>query len=263
MVKSNKIIAIKEFLRAHGCPADIEAAVILGSGLGGFTRAISIDKEIPYQQIPHFPKTSVKGHKGSLFIGHHKNQKLIAFSGRFHLYEGHELETSILPVQVAHALGAEKLLISNAAGSINYNFSVGELMVIEDIIHLDTQMSPNGPGMFHFNHDMAISKAQNLASSIGLTLQRGTYLFAKGPSYETKAEIRAFRRMGADVVGMSTAPELAESSKLKVNVLAISMITNMASGVSKQKLDHNEIKAAADIRGKDFNRLVLKLIEEL
>jgi len=263
MAKSNTADVIKDFLKTQGCPSKIEAAIILGSGLGQFTQAIHIDKEIPYQQIPYFPKTSVKGHKGSLIIGKHKSQKIIAFSGRFHLYEGHKLETSILPVQVAHALHAKKLIISNAAGSINYNFSVGDLMVIEDIIHLDTLLSPNASQIFNFNHDMAISKTQILASSIGLTLQRGTYLFAKGPSYETKAEIRAFRRMGADVVGMSTAPELVESSKLKLNALAISMITNMASGVSKQKLDHSEIKAAADIRGKDFNRLVLKLIEEL
>ena len=136
-------------------------------------------------------------------------------------------------------------------------------MAIEDVIHLDATISPRTGTPFSFNHRMPVSKAQKLAADIGLNLQRGTYLFAQGPNYETKAEIRAFRRIGADVVGMSTAPELFEASKLKLNTLAISLVTNMASGVSKHKLDHSEIKAAADARGKDFNRLVLELIKNL
>ena len=263
MPDTDAIKEIGSFLKQKGFPENPRAAVILGSGLGGFTDAIQIIKEIPYKDIPHFPQTSVKGHKGSLFLGQHNDQKIIAFSGRFHLYEGHDLDTALLPVRVTHQLSANKLIISNAAGSINYNFSIGDLMAIQDVIHLDAAISPRTGTPFSFNHSIPVSKAQKLAAGIGLNLQRGSYLFAKGPNYETKAEIRAFRRIGADVVGMSTAPELFEASKLQLNTIAISLVTNMASGVSKHKLDHSEIKAAADTRGKDFNRLVLELIKNL
>ena len=263
MNKINKLEAIREFLLRQECPETIDAAIILGSGLGGFTQDIDIIKEIPYHMIPHFPKTSVKGHKGILFFGKHEKRTIIAFSGRFHLYEGHALETSILPVQVANVLNAKKLIISNAAGSINYHFSIGDLMAIENIIHLGQPLTPQGSSVFNFKQDLSVPKAQQLAANMGLSLQRGTYLFAKGPNYETQAEIRAFRRTGADVVGMSTAPELIEASRIGLNALGISLVTNMASGVSNQKLDHSEIKAAADQRGHDFNQLVLKLIEEL
>jgi len=260
---SDAIKEIGSFLKQKRFPDKPKAAVILGSGLGGFTDAIEIIREIPYTHIPHFPGTSVKGHKGSLFLGRHDENTIIAFSGRFHLYEGHGLETALLPVRVAHQLNAGKLIISNAAGSINYNFSIGDLMAIQDVIHLDSAISPRNGKTFSFNHDIPVSRVQKLAAGIGLDIQRGTYLFAKGPSYETKAEIRAFRRLGADVVGMSTAPELFEASKLSLKTAAISLVTNMASGVSKHKLNHDEIKEAADTRGRDFNKLVLVLINKL
>ena len=251
------------YLKEQGIPEKLEAAVILGSGLGSFSRQIDNPSPIPYSLIPHFPSTSVKGHDGKLFSGMIKGKNVIAFSGRFHHYEGFSFEQTALPVYIAKALGAHKLIISNAAGAINTDFSIGDLMVIDSVIRQNMGISPMGNAQHRYNHYPTAEKARKLAASLQLSVQRGTYLYAKGPNYETKAEIRSFRVMGADAVGMSTAPELFEAARLNLPSVAISLISNMASGVTSAKLDHEEVKAAADARKDDFACLVKKLIEEL
>jgi len=242
-------------------PEQMHTAIILGSGLGNFTDSLQIEREIPYHNLSAFPATSVAGHKGSLIWGHHNEKNILVFSGRFHFYEGHSLDTTLLPVQLASRFTPELLIISNAAGAINDQFSIGDLMLIEDVIYLGHSIVPKANKRFSYAHYQHLDKVHRLAAQEQIALRRGSYFYTKGPNYETKAEIRAFRRLGADVVGMSTAPELFEASKLSLKTAAISLVTNMASGVSSRKLAHHEIEEAAKIRQDDFARLVLGLID--
>lgn len=259
----DSITEIKNYLVDHEFPNEIEALVILGSGLGGFSTAIDEPFSIPYSQIPNFPVTSVQGHSGELFTGTISGKKIIAFSGRFHHYEGHDFSRAVLPVHLAKAFNAKKIIVSNAAGAINTDFNVGDLMVIDDIFRPFFKVSPFPDQPFRYNLYPIASKVRKIAAEINLEVQRGSYLFVKGPNYESKAEIRAFRVMGVDVVGMSTAPELIEASRLNIPAAAISLVTNMAAGVLKQKLDHSEVETAANSRKEDFARLVTALIEKL
>ena len=253
----------KEYLVENGFSPEVDSIVILGSGLGDFSSAISESHSIPYSQIPNFPETSVQGHSGVLFGGNVSGKQIIAFSGRFHHYEGHDFSKTVLPVHLAIAFNAKKIIVSNAAGAINTRFKVGDLMVIDDIFRLFQKVSATHSKPFRYNLNPVAERVRKIAAEIGIDVQRGTYLYVKGPNYETKAEIRAFRVLGADVVGMSTVPELVEASKLNIPAAAISLITNMAAGVEKGKLDHSEVKKAAETRKKDFARLVFQIIKKL
>jgi len=253
---------IIEHLRKRIGDEKPEAAVILGSGLGGFGEEIANPESINYQDIPGMPVSSVQGHAGKLIFGKVNNKPIIAFSGRFHHYEGFSFEQTATPVYLAKALGAQKLIISNAAGAINTSFSVGDLMVIKDVIRNNLAISPRGNNKHRYRHNRWVKEVRELAAELGLSTQQGTYMYVTGPNYETKAEIRSFRFMGADAVGMSTAPELFEAARLNVKSVAISLISNMASGVSKGKLNHDEVKAAADSRKEDFAKLVKALINK-
>lgn len=254
---------IKDYLINQGFPSSVDTVVILGSGLGDFASTIKNAVTISYDQIPHFPHTSVQGHSGELIYGTVANTDVIAFSGRFHHYEGYEFSKTVLPVHVAHAFSVNKLIISNAAGAINTNFSVGDLMVIDDVFRFFHQINILPSEKYKYNQYMVAERVRKIAAESGLDVQRGTYLYMKGPNYESKAEIRAFRKLGADVVGMSTAPELLEASKLGLKAAAISLVTNMAAGVTKGKLDHSEVKEAAEKRKDDFASLVTELIKKL
>lgn len=253
---------IARYLRKKDIPPGFEAAVILGSGLGRFTDHINQSLIVPYAEIPGMPLSSVPGHAGHLIFGEIGTQAVMAFSGRFHHYEGFSFEETAIPVYLAKALEAQKLIISNAAGAINTSFSIGDLMVIEDVIRGNLRISPTGSQRHVYRHHQWVDLVRSLAADLKLSTQQGTYLYTKGPNYETKAEIRAFRRMGADAVGMSTAPELFEAARLGLKSVAISLISNMASGVTDRKLYHDEVKAAADVRKEDFARLVKALIKQ-
>lgn len=257
---TNEIVG---YLKKQGIPKDIEAAVILGSGLGGFTGQIKDPLTFSYSDIPGMPISSVPGHAGELFFGNVQGKTVMAFSGRFHLYEGFSFEQTALPVYLAKTLGAKKLIISNAAGAINTAFSLGDLMVIKDVMRNNLSISPRGYNRHRYLHHQWVNDVRKLAAGLGLVTQLGTYMYVTGPNYETKAEIRSFRRMGADAVGMSTATELFEAARLELKTVAISLITNMSTGVTGTKLDHAEVKAAADSRKEDFAKLVKKLISEL
>lgn len=254
---------IVDFLDHQNIPDDIETAVILGSGLGGFADHIDNSDAFPYEIISGMPVSSIEGHAGKLIVGQVNNKNVIAFSGRFHYYEGFSYEQTAAPVYLAKALGVQKLIISNAAGAINTSFSVGDLMVIEDVIRNNLAISPRGHQRHRYLHHKHVKGVRSLAAELGLVTQQGTYMYVTGPNYETKAEIRSYRRLGADAVGMSTAPELFEAARLKLKSVAISLITNMSTGVTGEKLDHEEVKAAADARKDDFAKLVKKLIQEL
>lgn len=253
---------IKSFLEEKGFPLKIDAAVILGSGLGTFGDHIENATTIPYASIPDFPQSTVEGHSGSLIFGNVEGRSVLAFSGRFHHYEGHAFAKTVLPVQLSKAFEVEKLIISNAAGGINLRYRVGDLMIIDSIIKQNMMVSE--PAINTWNSDLGTyaRRVKAIARELSIETQMGTYLFVKGPNYESKAEIRAFRAMGGDAVGMSTAPELTEAAKLGVETAAISLITNAAAGVTDQKLDHSEVKEAADQKKEVFAKLVKGLIEK-
>ena len=259
----NNIHQTKEYLVESGFLPDVDSIVILGSGLGDFSSTISESQAIPYSKIPNFPETSVQGHSGELFFGRVSGKPIIAFSGRFHHYEGHKFSKTVLPVHLASAFNAKKIIVSNAAGAINTRFKVGDLMVIDDVFRLFQKVSATDSKPFRYNLHPVAERVRKIAAEIGIDVQRGTYLYVKGPNYETKAEIRAFRVLGADVVGMSTAPELIEASRLNIPTAAISLITNMAAGVETGKLDHSEVKRAAETRKEDFAKLVSQIIKKL
>lgn len=258
-----KLDTAKKYLTKHGFPEEIEATVILGSGLSGFTSFINDPIEIPYSDIPGFHKTTVEGHDGSLIYGTIENHTVMVFSGRFHHYEGYSFEKTVVPIHLSKLFSAVKIIISNAAGAVNDNFNVGDLMVINDVFRLFQKISVSPSDKFSYNLYPFAKKTKEIAADIGLNVQNGTYLHVKGPNYETKAEIRAFQRLGVDVVGMSTAPELIEASRLNLQAVAISLVTNMAAGLGSSKLDHTEVKHAAESRKEDFARLVIELIKKL
>lgn len=254
---------IRSYLVKLGAPESIDSAVILGSGLGGFGSEIENPFSISYSEISGMPQSTVEGHTGSLIFGKIHGKTVLAFSGRFHYYEGYGFDKTIVPVQIAHAFQAEKLIISNAAGGINLDFRVGDLMIIDNIIRQSKMLSPPDPKRWVYDQYELTNKAFELAQESGIEVKRGTYLFVTGPNYETKAEIHAFRYLGGDAVGMSTAPELMEASRLGLNTVAISLITNAAAGVTDQKLDHAEVKEAAEFKKDEFASLVKTLIKNL
>lgn len=257
------ITLCKNFLLQKGFPETVDSVVILGSGLGDFINDIDQALTVPYSEIPTFPNSSVDGHSGLLVYGFVAKKPVIAFSGRFHNYEGYPFLRTVLPVHIASAFNTKKLIISNAAGAINMNFEVGDLMVIEDIIRPFHSVSAFPSQKFRYSLYETAGKVKKIAAKMQLEVQRGCYIYVKGPNYETKAEICAFRIIGADVVGMSTAPELIEASRLGIQCAAISLITNMAAGISGSKLDHSEVKDAAESRKDDFSRFVTGIISEL
>jgi len=249
------------FLLNSGFSKTVDAAVILGSGLGGFEHQLQDRITIPYEEIPGFPSTTVVGHSGSLSFGLIGDRRVLVFSGRFHFYEGHPFDRTVLPVDIAHLFEAKLMIVSNAAGGINLRFSVGDLMLIDDFVNTGFMYNPTGERVLkRYKPDAILKKAKQIANDLQFPIQTGTYLYVTGPSYETKAEIRAFRLMGGDAVGMSTAPELNYACKLGIECLGISLITNMATGVSKVKLDHSEIKEVGELRKEDFKKLVSELI---
>lgn len=254
---------IRSSLIEQGAPDTIDAAIILGSGLGGFGNEIHDPLIISYSDIPGMPQSTVEGHSGSLIFGEVQGKSILAFSGRFHYYEGYGFDKTIVPVQIAHAFEAGKLIISNAAGGINLDFRVGDLMIIDNIIRQNKMLSPSESYWWNYDQYELTDKAFELAHTSGIEVKRGTYLFVTGPNYETKAEIHAFRYLGGDAVGMSTAPELMEASRLDLPSVAISLITNAAAGVTDQKLDHAEVKEAAEFKRNEFATLVKTLINEL
>lgn len=254
--------AIVDHLSDREIPRKPDAAIILGSGLGGFAKNISEARSIPYEEIPGMPRPSVAGHEGRLIFGRINHRSVLAFSGRFHHYEGFSFEQTAIPVYISHVLGAEKLIVSNAAGAINTSLSVGDLMVIESVIRNNMGIAPRGYRPYRYRHHRWVRKIRDIATGIGVETHPGTYMYVTGPNYETKAEIRAFRRMGADAVGMSTACELFEAARLNLKSAAISLITNMSTGITGARLSHREVEAAAGARTEDFAKLVVALIEK-
>lgn len=243
-----------------------EIGLILGSGLGGLAEKIENATAFPYAEIPHFPLSTVEGHRGRLVIGFLGGRCVAAMQGRFHCYEGYDLKQVTYPVRVMRELGARILVVTNAAGGINTSFRPGDLMLIADHINLlgdnpltgpnDEALGPRFPDMSAAYPVRLREAVKRIAVEKGLELREGIYVCVKGPSYETPAEIRYLRAIGADAVGMSTVPEVIVANHGGMAVLGLSCITNMAAGVLDRKLDHREVIATADKAAARFGVLV-------
>ena len=251
-----------------GTPPGI--AIVLGSGLGAFADRLSEAVSVPYADIPHWPPARVVGHAGVLVAGTCGGRRVLTLSGRAHFYEGHGLPAVTFPTRVLGRLGVKTLLLTNAAGSINTSFRPGTLMVIDDHLNLMGSNPLIGPNDDRFGvrfPDMTLVYAPRLraiadqaAAAAGLALRHGVYAGLHGPSYETPAEIRFLRAIGADAVGMSTVPEAIVARHMGVEVLGLSCITNPAAGVLPEPLDHGEVLQVAERVSGEFMALLEAIV---
>ena len=249
--------------------------VILGSGLGSVADDVVEQGgvAVDYGLVPHFPTSSVEGHKGRLVYGKVAGTAVVLLQGRVHRYEGYPTSSVVFPVRVLHALGVRKLIVTNAAGGIGDGFRSGDLMVIEDHLNLtgdnplmgqnDARFGPRFPDMSEAYSHRLRKLCHDVGAARGLALQRGVYAGLLGPSYETPAEIRMLKTLGAHAVGMSTVHEVIAASHLGIEVLGLSCVTNLAAGLSSTKLSHDEVKETATRVEKEFSGLVLELLTRL
>lgn len=247
-----------------------EIGLILGSGLGSLADEIKNPITIPYTEIPHFAKSGAIGHANELVIGELMGKTVVAMKGRFHYYEGFTLDEVTFPVRVMKALGVEKLIITNACGAVNTSFNPGDLMLITDHINLvatNPLIGPNNdelgtrfPDVSQVYNRELRSIAAEVAKEQNITLQEGVYAWWSGPAYETPAEIRMIRTLGADAVGMSTVPEAIVAIHGNMKVLGISCLTNMACGILDQPLSHDEVIEVAALAREKFIKLVTESV---
>ena len=272
MDMTEKIYAAADFLRAR-LPFPPEAALILGSGLGDYADTLENPIRIPYSEIPHFPVPTVPGHAGAMVFGRKEGKNVVVMQGRIHYYEGLPMQVITLPVRVLAALGVKTLILTNACGGVNLAFQPGDLMLIADHINLSGANPLIGPNFDAFGPrfpDMSDLYTASLrrairekAESAGIPLREGVYAMYSGPNYETPAEIRMFRTLGADTVGMSTVPEALVAGQCGMRVAGISCITNMAAGVLPRKLSHAEVMETADRVHDLFQRLLDLVLQAL
>lgn len=261
-----------DYIRSKG-KVSPKVGLILGSGLGVLGDYIEEAVEIDYKDIPHFPTSTVEGHAGELLIGTVKGTPVVLMKGRFHMYEGYGPELTAFPVRVMKELGVMTLLVTNAAGGVNTSYSPGDLMLISDHInmtgrnpligHNDPDLGPRFPDMSQPYSRRLRELAKEVADQNGVPLQEGVYVGLLGPSYETPAEIRMLRTLGADAVGMSTVSEVIVARHAGIEVLGISCISNMASGILDQPLSHVEVIETTDRVREKFLNLVLAIIPQL
>lgn len=251
-------------------------ALILGSGLGDFCdtpECMEVVQTLDYADIPEFPKSTVAGHKGRFVFGYCKGVPIVAMQGRVHYYEGYSVQDVVLPVRLMRLMGAETLFLTNAAGGINPAFKAGDFMLICDQISLSVpspliganieELGTRFPDMSEIYSRRLRNIIENTAASEGVPLQRGTYIQTTGPNYETPAEIRAYGRLGADAVGMSTAVEAIAARHCGMEICGISCISNLASGISANPLSHAEVQETADRVAPLFRRLIARSISEM
>ncbi len=250
-----------------------DVAVVLGSGLGSFAESLDEAQTMRYDTIPFWPESRIVGHAGKLVAGTARGRRVLALSGRVHFYEGHDLGTVTFAVRVLGRLGVKVLLLTNAAGGINKKFGEGALMVIDDHINLlgtnpligpnDERLGPRFPDMSEIYSRRLRAIADESARASRLAIEHGVYIAVTGPSYETPAEIRAFRTLGADAVGMSTVPEAIVARHMGIEVLGISCISNMAAGILPQPITAEEvIETTGRVRGQ-FIALLEGILERV
>jgi purine-nucleoside phosphorylase len=255
--------------------SDVDIAVVLGSGLGTFAETLEKRVIIAYEEIPDFVRSTVEGHSGRLVVGTLPSSKInvAVMQGRFHYYEGYSLEEVTLPIRAFGAMGVKKLVLTNAAGSINQNFGAGEFMLISDHINLmmvsplrgrhDNRLGERFPDMTQVYSRAYRQIAQEVASELGMQLHAGVYMALQGPNYETPAEIMMMRMFGADAVGMSTVPEAIVARQMGMNVLGISLITNAAAGILEGPINHEDVMQMGQHVSREFGELLTRIIARL
>ena len=249
-----------------------DIAIILGSGLGPLANEIENPKEISYTDIPNFPPSTIHGHEGTLIVGTIEGKHVIAMKGRFHYYEGHDMDIVTLPIRVFSKLGIKNLIVTNAAGGIRDSFHPGTIMIINDQISLFCPSPLRGPNLDEFGprfKDMTevyakdlITLANESATKIGVEVENGVYSYFSGPQFESPVEVRALRTLGADATGMSTVPEAIVARHCGMSTLGISLITNKAAGLGASQLNHNEVMETAAHSEKNMILLVKKIIKD-
>ena len=262
---------VSAIIARHPEPPNV--GLVLGSGLGAFAETLSDKTVIHFDELPHFPRSTVMGHSGRLVLGKAGEVRVAALQGRVHLYEGYTVQAVAYPAQVIGCLGIRQLVVTNAAGGINEKFRPGNLMLITDHINLMGANPLTGPNVEELGvrfpdlseaydramRDVALAAAERL----GIRLVQGVYVGLAGPSYETPAEIRMCRILGADAVGMSTIPEVIVANHMGVRVLGISCITNMAAGILPQKLTHQEVMDTTARTEQEFVSLLREIVPQL
>ena len=246
--------------------------IILGSGLGGFADGLKRATIIPYSELPDFPQSSVHGHAGRLVLGYLGDIPVVAMQGRVHFYEGYAPWQVGFPARVLCALGIELLTVTNAAGGINLKFAAGDLMAMTDHLNLsgynalvglnDEKLGPRFPDMSHAYDPKYLDVLRAAAKAEKIELKEGVYVSLSGPTYETPAEIRMLRTLGADAVGMSTVPEVMVAAHMGVKVAGVSCITNLAAGISPNKLSHDEVSETANRVKEVFERLLRRFLTD-
>ena len=247
-----------------------EVALILGSGLGDYAKEMQVEESIEYSEIEGFPVSTVAGHQGRFLFGYVEGAPVVAMQGRVHFYEGYQMSDVVLPIRLMGLLGAKTVILTNAAGGVNFNFQPGDLMMITDQIttavpspligaNLD-ELGPRFPDMSEVYDKGLREIIKQAARNVKVSIQSGVYMQFTGPSYETPAEIRMCRALGADAAGMSTACEAMAARHMGLKVCGISCITNMAAGMSNQPLNHKEVQETADRVAKEFKALVTETI---
>ena len=248
-----------------------EIGIVLGSGLGDFARLVDRKAEVSYDSLPGFPVSTVAGHAGKLIFGYVRAVPVVVMQGRVHYYEGYSMEQVVAPIRLMGLLGAKKLLLTNAAGGVNTSFTPGDLMLITDHISAfvpsplrgenPQELGPRFPDMSRVYDEEMGRAVLEAGEKLGQELRQGVYLQRQGPNYETPAEIRMFRTLGADAVGMSTVCEAIAARHMGLRVCAVSCITNMACGILPQPLSHEEVQQTADRVKDKFQALVLESLE--
>jgi len=265
--------AEKRVSRAGKPRANFDLGVVLGSGLGQFGGRLEDSLILSYDKIPGFKPCGVEGHQGNLIIGELEGKTLLCQQGRYHFYEGHPMSDVVFPIRVMAALGIEKVLVTNASGGCNPAYDAGDIMLIEDHINFMgtnpligdnlKQQGPRFPDMSYAYSPTLRETLAGIAKELGIPLQKGVYLAVSGPSYETPAEIRMFQKLGADVVGMSTVPEVITANHCGMKVLGLSCVSNPAAGLSASKLSHDDVKEVIGEMSHTFEKLVSKWIQQL
>lgn len=247
--------------------------LVLGSGLSGALGKLEKEQRFPWKQIPHLPQPTVEGHAGEWVCGLLEGKPVVVSCGRVHFYEGYSMREIAFPIRVMKLLGIERLILTNAAGAINKEFSVGDFVLIRDHINMIpdnplrgeniAELGPRFPNLLDAYSARLRALAKEAAASVGLELKEGVYVATPGPIYETPAEIEAYRRWGADVVGMSTVPDVIAARHCGLEILAISVVTNMAAGVGSDRLTHEEVLQITKRREGDLAKLVRAIVARL
>lgn len=266
--RAEAVAFIKERL-----PIDPEYLLILGTGLGQLAEEMTVELELPYEEIPHFPVSTVESHAGKLLIGYLGGKSVMAMQGRFHYYEGYSMNQIAFPVRIAKMLGIQTLLVSNACGGLNTNFERGDIMLINDHINFlgdnpligpnDPDLGPRFPDMSQPYTERLLATAEQVALDAGIKMHQGVYLAVSGPMMETKAEYRYMRQLGADVVGMSTVPEVIAAVHMSMEVLGISVITDECFPDALEPVSLDDVLIAAAMAEPQLTRVVVGVLERL